>query len=85
MEHEMKTWPKTAEEIAHELQGTCMSLGSVLERHEMEGAEDDLDFCHALDALVFECEKCGWWFEQSEMAQNQDDWICEDCHDEADQ
>lgn len=77
----MKQWPKTPDDIAHELQGTCTSLGAILERYEMEGAENDTDFCFALDQQVFECECCGWWFEQSEMTAYDPvgRWICEEC------
>lgn len=74
------TYPRTVEQIAYELQGSCDSLARVLERHEMEGAENDSTFCYALDALVFECTCCGWWFEVSEMSDDPEhDWQCEDC------
>lgn len=76
----MKEWPRTAEQIADELQGTCTSLQAVLERHEMEGAENDQDFCYRLDSLVFECLQCSWWCEVSEMTDDPDyDWCCDDC------
>lgn len=77
----MSKWPKTAEYIAGELRGTCDSLLNALERYEMEGAEDDTDFCFDLDSHVFCCEQCDWWCEQSEMAEDQEDWICEDCYE----
>lgn len=70
---------KTVEDIAYELQGTCISLTAMLEQHEMEEMENDRNFCNALDALVFECELCGWWFEISEMCDQHDTWKCEDC------
>lgn len=74
---------KTVDEIAYELQGSCQSLQNVLERHDMDGMDDDLEFCHALDRLVFCCEQCEWWFEQSEMGERDDDrWICRECTDE---
>jgi len=71
---------KTVEEIADELRGSCQMLSSVLERHDMDGADNDSDFCARLDALVFCCEICDWWHEQSEMGERDDDrWICEQC------
>lgn len=73
------SWPKTAEDIADELQGTCMSMTEVLERHEMEGAEDDADFCYGIDSRIFCCELCGWWLEISEMCPDHDEWKCDDC------
>lgn len=61
------------------LQGTCQSLdeavGFELDLSEGELAAVD---CHALDALVFCCECCGWWCEQSEMSETMD-WMCDDC------
>jgi hypothetical protein len=72
-----------ADRIAYELMGTCDSLGNILERHELEWLENSTDFCLALDAICFCCETCGWWFEQSEMAdEGQDEWVCEECYRE---
>lgn len=74
-------WPKTPHDIAGELQGTCDSLTAVLERHEMEGAENDFDFCNALDSVVFCCLSCDWWCDVSEMTDDPDhDWCCDDCY-----
>lgn len=77
----MTEWPRTAEQIADEIRGTCEGLHNVLERHEMEGAENDQSFCDKLDSLVFECRECNWWCEISEMSDNPDhDWTCTDCN-----
>lgn len=74
---------KTVEEIAEELRGSCQSLTLVLERNDMDGADNDSAFCAQLDALVFCCEACEWWCEQSEMGDRKDDrWICQECTDE---
>lgn len=74
---------KTVDQIADELRGTCMSLQEVLERNDMDGEDNNLDFCHALDALVFCCETCNWWYEQHEMADDvRGRWICEECWEE---
>lgn len=77
-------FPKNADEIAYELQGTCKSLGEILEYYEMEDAENDMTFCAQLDQSVFCCEQCGWWFEISEMAED-DTWRCEECATEDNQ
>jgi hypothetical protein len=70
----------TVEIIAEALRGTCRSLQSVLEDNDMDGADDDMNFCLALDSLVFCCEACEWWCEMSEMGEREDDrWICEEC------
>lgn len=74
---------KTVEEIAEELRGTCDSLQTVLERNDMDGMDNDAEFCAALDAIVFECTCCQWWHEQSEMGDRDDDqWICQSCTDD---
>jgi C4-type Zn-finger protein len=65
-----------ADHAAEQLQGTCQSLASL----NLEDAEDNQTFCNRLDELVFCCEQCGWWCEQSEMANRKDEeWICTDC------
>lgn len=71
---------KTVDEIASELQGSCLSLNEVLERNDMDGADGDLDFCASLDSIVFCCESCNWWCEVSEMSDDGDSQgICFDC------
>lgn len=71
---------KTVEEIANELQGTCQHLGTVLERHDMDGMDENMDFCLALDNLVFCCD---WWFEISECAdEGHSHGICFECFGE---
>lgn len=72
---------KSIEEIAYELQGTCLSLHEVLERNDMDGADNDAEFCARLDELVFCCNDCNWWFEIHEMSDA--DWICCECEIES--
>lgn len=73
-------WVVLAERAAAALEGTCSSLQQVLTDLDADGADDNAIFCARLDDLVFECEQCNWWFEQSEMAERTDErWICEDC------
>jgi len=68
-----------AEQAAQRLSGTCMLVMQLGE--EFEGADNDDDFCRRLDELVFCCEGCDWWFDQSEMAESdaRDRWVCEEC------
>lgn len=66
-----------AYDVAHELQGTCKSLQEVATDEEINNKE----FSQELDTLVFECERCNWWHEISEMADNEE-WICEECENE---
>lgn len=71
---------KTVQDIAEELRGSSQSLQNVLELNDMDGMDNDATFCADLDSLVFCCECCEWWHEQSEMGERTDDrWICEDC------
>lgn len=61
---------------AERLQGSCQGIANLGE--EFEALETNSEFCATLDELVFCCNCCNWWFEQSEMSENED-WICEDC------
>lgn len=69
---------KKAQDAAEQLQGTCKALHEL--GPEFEALENDPDFCAELDQLVFCCDRCMWWFEASEMAD--DEWICQECADE---
>jgi hypothetical protein len=70
-----------AERAAEQLEGTCKALYELGE--EFEGADNSRAFCDRLDALVFECECCNWWHEQSEMGERTDErWICQQCTDD---
>lgn len=72
-----------AEQAAEQLQGTCKSLSDL--GQEFEDAKNNQTFCNQLDELVFECQECNWWCEQSEMANRKDEeWICDDCTDDED-
>ncbi|AHJ10739.1 hypothetical protein P106B_56 [Rhizobium phage vB_RglS_P106B] len=73
---------KTVAEIAEELRGTCQTLTIVLENNDMDGMDNDAAFCAELDSLVFCCERCDWWHEQSEMSDKFEAWICEECASE---
>ena len=71
-----------AEQVAHELMGTCDSLYEALERHGREDMESNDQFCARLDSMAFCCEQCNWWFEISEMTDKSDRWVCETCDDD---
>lgn len=61
---------------AEQLQGSSKSIAELGE--EYEALELNTEFCNKLDELVFCCECCDNWFNQSEMSENED-WICEEC------
>lgn len=75
----MPTPTEMAIEAAAKLQGTANSIASLGE--EFEDLQLNDEFCAKLDELVFECTCCNWWFEQSEMSENED-WVCIDCANE---
>lgn len=50
---------------------------------KFEGCDDNLDFCKALDLIIFMCKDCGWWKPQRENATpNASEWQCQECFDE---
>lgn len=70
-----------AEKVAYDLQGTCNSLLSQLEKIDREDLEMNDQFCARLDSMVFECSTCNWWCEVSEMTNDPEhDWNCTDCY-----
>lgn len=70
----------SADEVIHELLGSCKSLFEVLEFHNTEHLELDHSFCAEIDSRIFCCESCNWWCEISEMVDDASDrWVCEDC------
>lgn len=75
-----------ADKVADLLQGQCLlDIPQALEELEFPPEmQDDRDFLHALDNLVFLCADCGWWCEISEEADPETigryhDTICDDC------
>ena len=64
-------------EIAHDLIGTCQSIGYALN----EG-EDASEIQDKLAELAFECDGCGWWCSVEELNNETSDELCDDCHRE---
>lgn len=65
--------------VAEDLEGTCQTLETVLQRHFDEDADTihfDSELLAYLDEQVMECAECNWWSRTDEMA---DDQICLDC------
>lgn len=69
--------------IVDDLQGTAQSLDEVcLELFLVDSmgiASSPLD---ELDMFVFQCDRCNWWCEISEEAEQPDDCerVCDDCY-----
>lgn len=71
-----------ATKVADALSGTCGTLTAALAEFDAEHLEQNAEFCASLDDLVFLCDGCGWWCEQSEMVGY---WSCEDCSGDDDE
>lgn len=70
-----------AQQIADALRGGCE--GDVSSACERLNVEETTELCMAVDQLIFCCECCGWWCDQSEMADSDltgGDWVCSDCY-----
>ena len=72
----MSDMSKLAQQVADRLRGSCESLTNTLENMDAQGADDNAEFCAALDSLVFQCDCCEWWCDISEMV---GDRQCSDC------
>jgi len=68
------------DKLAHRLQGTCDSIEKALEELEFE-KEMTISDCNELDQKVFCCEVCEWWYEISEMDE-ENEWECCGCNEE---
>lgn len=60
---------------------TTMPLFELCEQHaEFADAENNKDFCTALDVIEFCCARCSWWKPQIENATpDSGEWICQEC------
>lgn len=75
-----RDWSAEVELVASDLEGTCQSLEQVLERYDIEGADNDPSFCAALDARVFCCTVCDWWHDVGESGNDVNgQWACVEC------
>ena len=68
-------------DITHDILGTCKSLVEIVETHDLDVSEDDLED-RLLDVNVETCPGCGWWFESCMLEESNDDsgkFFCEQC------
>lgn len=72
------------QEIIEALQGTCDTLDGIVQvvMEDDNICTNDLtpEQLEELDQQIFLCETCGWWYEISEMSD--EDQVCQDCDDE---
>ncbi len=66
------------EQIIYDLNGTCDSLENKLEQHNALELQDYIPFLNHVDNNIFCCTTCCWWYDISDMAEN-DDWECTNC------
>jgi hypothetical protein len=69
-----------AKVIADELRGTCD--GCVDDKIEEHGFADVMALHYALDDLIFNCVRCGWWCEIAEAVETDGEFYCDQCADE---
>jgi hypothetical protein len=62
-----------AQEIAEELLGTCKDMADAANE---PGEMDDVALISDVEALVYQCDVCGWWVERDEV---DEDGACTDC------
>jgi hypothetical protein len=66
------------EDLINSLRGTCSTIDKELpEDMEFEDLTDKEAM--KLDLEIFQCAQCGWWYDVSEMSENDDDQYCEGC------
>lgn len=64
--------------VIDSVQGTCDTIND----HLPEGMNDmdlTLEDHNSIDNQIFQCDECGWWYEQCQNAGDADDGKCEDC------
>lgn len=59
------------------LVGSSMSLEHALQQFGLTEDDMSLDNCQQLDAEIFECTDCEWWYERSE--ESDEEGVCDDC------
>lgn len=71
------------EGIAHDLEGTCETLGAYIERHDLDMADDELED-QLLDVSLELCLGCGWWHRSSDLIGEDDSnpGYCDQCRED---
>lgn len=67
--------------IVEDLRGTCnKSVHEYIDEY-LEQGFDEMALYVGIDDAIFECEECGWWYGVDEMADYEDERICQKCFD----
>lgn len=74
------------DELTAHLEGTCESLQWGLSGIGIETRDAlallDSDTLIEIDAAIFQCDTCGWWYATDEQSASEDEPICEQCADD---
>jgi len=74
------------EELQDEIEGTCLSLSEIIERHDLDVLEEDLQD-RLLDGVspVELCGGCEWWFRSADLEfdEARNSGICSQCEEDA--
>lgn len=76
----MKPTDFNIDSLIESLTGTCSSIDDKLPEG-MDWNDLTMDDHNKIDNEIFCCDQCGWWCENSDMSENEDDQICNDCHE----
>jgi hypothetical protein len=68
--------------IVEELKGSCETLSNVLENHNRQDLDNDMNFLEYLDNNIFNCSGCGWWYEISECSNHHHESYCDGCYED---
>jgi hypothetical protein len=81
----MKLTQHQIEELCDYLRGTTNSFDDGMDAIGLPDVSlDELDreVLDEIDQSVFECSVCGWWCDTDELADDEDDNVCLECHPE---
>jgi hypothetical protein len=68
-------------EIASAVEGTCMTVGAMVERYDLDISDDDLED-ELLTAGIECCPGCGWWMESCELVDEDGEaGACDQCRE----
>ena len=59
------------------LEGTAQNLDQLAPDYDLDPTDPEVT--EAIDAAIFECSSCGWWFERSDESVSCPG-SCHDCH-----
>lgn len=64
------------EKLIENLRGTCQNMVTLAEDYDLDPSDPEV--CELVDAEIFECDCCGWWFERSDESRDKPG-CCDDC------